>query len=1204
MNYRLFKQGLFGLLSVGYFGFSTLSQASVISSPKCTEALKQASSRRVENQGPSSSDFWNEFQDLLTKRHLQIADPLNFSWDALTAFLQSSRNEAKLETSNLPTQIDEDLRNINDNYLKHYGRFIVITNEQNDIVGTAGLLRTGANTAELRKVYLAPEARGGGIGKLLVQHIVEWAREQGYREISLNTHPQLQLAISLYTSVGFVKTNEVIPERPKVMIFKRHFNQEPLAKRLSRREDKIEYFAELKKQFLKAKSKIKEILLEIETEAGAEYELRQVEDLLENVEDLEISNLQQIKPLKNVAVYGSTNIPLYTLMMHAFIPVSVSEHVWFRTPSATRSIYSRLFDTLVSSRPPGTFEGIHILTDPKDIQYDNFQKRHVLGLNNKGKKSLRPISEVVLFTGSPETGREILRSNVRELSKIESKSEKQVFLAFGAGINPLIITKDAKGNLDAAMNAALDSVRINSGQDCIAPNLVLVDEAIADEYIAGLKERLSLIKVDAQKRGENLITPLYFSETVTGLVEYRDQFASHLMNSEQAKINSETREVTPHLFVFDYKDYEEVPLKEHFAPFLVVFKYKDREEVKKMVLDPRVQNKVMYASVFGDTQATTETSRMVQLLQETRHTVSVNFSIYADESGNMPFGGLGPDSSTANWLEKNESEIKLETAQRPLLFSEDAARYFSDAQVPKATLQTQELARSFVTELMKGLDQPLDSMPFHLKPWSKVTERQIKNRPTGLATLREVMAQKGLSRVSRFNGEMDDETKKKMVDFYGVPLLFPKENQKMERVPGVVLHNGLPAEIPLLLNKYRGDINPYLGRGMLAGLLKNKLSEYYLAEAIQPGSMAATESFKTLDQGKILSQNFHSQRIALVNKIGVILRSGKPLTLDQSKDLRQEFEKIIRILFLDIRKYYPQGAFFKNFGELATADLGIMITTFSTNPIHIAQQFVMRMEEILKNHRAEQPLLEAFSVEPYETGSKFLAQILEKPEGIMVQVREDLLRTEQGQNMEFRVSFMDGEPFNSKLRFSREYYPREAKKAFKFVKDFFAKAPPEIRHLSGGADVVFTRDGRTLFMEFNFGGSDGTLFPTFFIMDNHEATSKLVGKPTPFYARMLALASKPKEEVISFFRSLKNHLEPWHKSSLDSLSAVEFGRWYRDEKIRQWQKTPNVEKAQSTMAEIVAVLTSRKEVGEDIEKIILGAKEFYRREHFDVTYKL
>ena len=103
-----------------------------------------------------------------------------------------------------PEETDADLRDIEGNYIRRGGVFEVIEDHHGNLLGTVGLFPMNEETCELRKMYLVPQARGLGLGRHLLEHMIARAREAGFKRITLETASVLKIAIRLYTSAGFV----------------------------------------------------------------------------------------------------------------------------------------------------------------------------------------------------------------------------------------------------------------------------------------------------------------------------------------------------------------------------------------------------------------------------------------------------------------------------------------------------------------------------------------------------------------------------------------------------------------------------------------------------------------------------------------------------------------------------------------------------------------------------------------------------------------------------------------------------------------------------------------------------------------------------------------------------------------------------------------------------------------------------------------
>lgn len=86
------------------------------------------------------------------------------------------------------------------------GSFYFVVEENGLLLGGGGIFPTEAlplKTCELVKMYLHKNARGKGLGRQLIEHCLQWAKENGYENCYLETMPELKQALKVYELFGF-----------------------------------------------------------------------------------------------------------------------------------------------------------------------------------------------------------------------------------------------------------------------------------------------------------------------------------------------------------------------------------------------------------------------------------------------------------------------------------------------------------------------------------------------------------------------------------------------------------------------------------------------------------------------------------------------------------------------------------------------------------------------------------------------------------------------------------------------------------------------------------------------------------------------------------------------------------------------------------------------------------------------------------------
>ena len=118
--------------------------------------------------------------------------------------------------------LDDELNDIAKKYCPPNGRLLCAQIDEK-IIGCVAYHKFDENRCEMKRLFVLEDYRKFYVGKKLIEEILFFAKNDGYKEMILDTIKPLQSAIHLYKKFGFVETEPYYKNPMSDVIYMKKF---------------------------------------------------------------------------------------------------------------------------------------------------------------------------------------------------------------------------------------------------------------------------------------------------------------------------------------------------------------------------------------------------------------------------------------------------------------------------------------------------------------------------------------------------------------------------------------------------------------------------------------------------------------------------------------------------------------------------------------------------------------------------------------------------------------------------------------------------------------------------------------------------------------------------------------------------------------------------------------------------------------------
>ena len=366
------------------------------------------------------------------------------------------------------------------------------------------------------------------------------------------------------------------------------------------------------------------ILINYEPYNTAVDEISRVCNTLNNIEK-EIDYIQAQDNLI-ISSFLPLNLPLYSMILFAFIPSFMSENVYLRPPIAMRNV----INDLITFIPHSLMSRVNIC--------------------NVTRKEFRNIflqkSDVVVFTGRSENAKILVDQYL---------NRETLFIYNGAGVNPYIIGPCAK--MEPVVDSVINTRLYNSGQDCAGPDYIFIHSSVSNHFYEKLISKLNKVNVGSTKDVFNQVGQLLDGDVFKYIIRVIDDAHDNKRILYGGKYNIQERLVFPTIINSDLGPCESG--FELFSPIFRTVHYNKITDLEQFFNSEVYKKYEMYLSVFGEAKGLEKINSKSIFLR--------GKSILDIEQGNSEFGGYGEESS---YIIYNDNKVS-----KPILISREISAY-------------------------------------------------------------------------------------------------------------------------------------------------------------------------------------------------------------------------------------------------------------------------------------------------------------------------------------------------------------------------------------------------------------------------------------------------------------------------------------------------------------------------------------------------